>query len=145
VISYLSIHTSELWELHVVLLASSPNTGIHFFNNLLCASVLISFDDTSDIVLTLHLCNLTLEIGAHRVRVVCSFSVVNLIVWLMIGIARSCIGIPVDQGNSLNVIANMMIVFVSSHNQVFLGLFKAQVTDRLGTLPADIDISKVFS
>lgn len=87
VISTLSIHTIEFWKLHVVLLASSTNTLVNFLYNLLRATVLISFDDASNVVLTLHLCNLTLKIWAYRVRVVRSFSVVNLIVWLMIRIA----------------------------------------------------------
>lgn len=128
----------------MVLLSSSTYTGVHFFYDLLCTTVLISFYDTSDIVLTLHLCNLTLEIWAYWVWVARSFSVVYLIVWLMIRISLSSIGISIDQCNSLNVVANMVIIFVSPHNKIFLCLFKSQVADRFGTLSADIDICKVF-
>jgi hypothetical protein len=39
----------------------------------------------------------------------------------------------------------MMIVFVSAHYQVFLGLFKTQVSHGLGSIPCDVDIGEVLA
>ena len=54
------------------------------------------------------------------------------------------IWIPVYKCDPLYIIANMMIIFVSPHNQVLLGLLEPQVPHRLSTLPTYINVCEVL-
>ena len=54
------------------------------------------------------------------------------------------VGVSINESDSLNIVTDMMIVLVSPHDEIFLGLFEAQVSDWLGSLPTDVDIGKVF-
>lgn len=72
-----------------------------------------------------------------------SICVVELILRLMTCILPR-IGVSVNESDPLNIVTDMMIVLVSPHDEIFLGLFEAQVSDWLGALPTDVDIGKVF-
>jgi hypothetical protein len=54
------------------------------------------------------------------------------------------VGVSVNESDPLNIVTDMMIVFVSPHDEIFLSLFEAQVSDWLGALSANVDICKVF-
>ena len=71
-------------------------------------------------------------------------SVVELVLWLLMASILTRIGVSVDECDPLNIVTDMMIVLVSPHDEIFLGLLEAEVSDLLGALPADVDISKVF-
>ncbi len=49
-------------------------------------------------------------------------TVTVLVLWLR---CLSELTVAINKSNSLNVIATMMIVFVTPHDQVFLGFFQA--------------------
>ena len=57
---------------------------------------------------------------------------------------RSAVWVPIYQSNPLDIIANMMIVLVSPHNEVFLCLLDAEVSDWFGPLTTYINVSKVL-
>ncbi len=63
---------------------------------------------------------------------------------LTVRIARR-VRVSIDKCISLNVITYMMIVFVSAHYQVLFGFFKAQVPNRLGPVPSDVDVGEVLA
>lgn len=63
---------------------------------------------------------------------------------LTVRIARR-MRVSIDKCNSLNVITYMMIVFVSAHYQVLFGFFEAQVPNRLGPVPSDVDVGEVLA
>ena len=62
-----SVDTGQFREFHGVLVTptSSPNdTLVDFFNDLLSTSILISFDDPCQVILSLDLRSLALKVGA---------------------------------------------------------------------------------
>ena len=56
----------------------------------------------------------------------------------------SRVGVSVNKCDPLNIVADMMIILVSPHDEIFLGLLEAQISHWLGALPTDVDIGKVF-
>ena len=51
------------------------------------------------------------------------------------------VGITVDKCDSLNVVANVMIILIASHNQIFLCLLQAEVTYRFSPLTSNVNVS----
>ncbi len=137
----------------MLLIPSSANIGARFFNNRSTATVFAPFDNTRDVIEALNMSGLTLKIRAYRVRLpVCGGPVVELIGGMVTLAKRTAasvvmigVGIPVDKRHSLYVVAHVMIILIASHNQILLRLFEAQVADRLGALPGDVDVGEVLS
>lgn len=129
-----------------MILLASPRCHLLYY--LLCTAIFVSFDYPGYITQTLHLSDLALKVGTDRIIPSYSFpAITDLIVRLMITIrATSIIGIGVSiyQCNPLNIVADMMIVLVSSHNEVFLGLLETEIPHRFRPLPTYVDVSEVL-
>jgi hypothetical protein len=63
---------------------------------------------------------------------------------LIVTAMRAAVRVSIYQGDSLNVITDMMIVFVSSHNEVLLSLLHPEIADGLSAFPANVDVCEVF-
>ena len=57
---------------------------------------------------------------------------------------RTAIWISIYQSDSLNIIADMMIVFISSHNEILLCLLDPEVSNWLGSLSTNIDVCEIL-
>ena len=57
---------------------------------------------------------------------------------------RAAVWISIYQSDSLNIIADMMIVFISSHNEILLCLFDPEVSNGLGALSTNIDVCEIL-
>lgn len=78
--------------------------------------------------------------------VISPLSIVNLILWLMssVSVIAASVRVSIDKCNPLNIVADMMIILVSTHNKVLLSLLEAEVPNWLGTFTTDVDVSKVL-
>ena len=117
---------------------------VDLFDNLLCPTVLVSFDNPGHIIQALHLSCLALKVGTNGVRVPSPLAVVDLILRLMIPMRAAGVGVPINESDPLYVIANMMIILVSAHYEVFLGLLDAEVPDRFSSLPTYVDVCEIL-
>ena len=57
---------------------------------------------------------------------------------------RTAVWISIYQSDSLNIIADMMIVFISSHNEILLCLLDPEVSNGLGALSTYIDVCEIL-
>lgn len=132
-------HTVQFRELHIILLTTSTQHLINFFNDLLRATVLISLDDPGNIIRTLYLSGLALKIRTYRLWI----TVTNIVSRLILSMLTT-IRISINQSDSLDVIANMMIVFVTSHNQVFFSFLDPKVTNWLSSITRYVYIGQIL-
>ena len=77
-------------------------------------------------------------------RVPGPLTVVDLILRLMIPMRAAGVGVPINESDPLYVIANMMIILVSAHYEVFLGLLDAEVPDWFSALPTNVDVCEIL-
>ena len=63
---------------------------------------------------------------------------------LIVTAMRAAVRVSIYQGDSLNIITDMMIVFVSSHNEVLLSLLDPEIANGLRAFPANVDVCEVF-
>ena len=85
-----------------------------------------------------------MKVRAKRLGISVFLTITNLILGLMVAMTSS-IRVSVYHCNSLDVITDMMVVFISSHNKIFLSFLKAEISYGFSTFSTYVYIGKIFS